>query len=99
MEVYELWPFMTKTAFLEALQSDSFQGRGWSGRGRTRRGRDVVSQSVGATTGINLDCDRSSAACSPAMHQQSPRKSTPDLSQAGGKAFLSPIVVDSHRNQ
>lgn len=64
-----------------------------------RRERDVVSQTVDATTGINLDCDHSRAAWSAAMHQQSPRNSTSDLSRAGGKAFSSPVVAESHGNQ
>lgn len=97
MEVYELWPFTTKTAFLEAPQSEP--SAGFQGRGKSGRGVDVVSQSVTATTEINLDCDRSRAAWSLVMQQQSPRKSTLDLSQAGGKAFFSPVVAESHRNQ
>lgn len=59
----------------------------------------MVSHPLGATAGINPERDRSRTAWSAAMHQQSPRRRTPDLSSAGGKAFSSPIFAERHGNQ
>lgn len=67
-------------------------GEGKEGK---RRGRDVVSHPLSATTEIN----HSRTAWSAAMHQQAPRKRTPDRSHAGGKAFSSPIIAERHGNQ
>lgn len=83
----------------QSHQPTSRGGEGRAEEGRGEGGRDVVSQPLGATTGINPQCDRSRTAWSAAVHHQAPRRRTPDPSSAGGKAFSSPIFAERHGNQ